>query len=107
MRRRLRILIITTLTVLSANQILSLRGDGTTNFIVSQMEGWGLLRGSPKEAAAGHAEPIRQWISGGDARSWRSGRIWHLARAERDSCIGIDADSADMRYAKGWATGSS
>jgi homoserine dehydrogenase len=94
----------------SANQIQSLRGilNGTTNFIVSQMEEQGAdYAVALKEAQRlGYAEldPTMD-VSGGDAAQ-KLAILAHLAFGARVHwtdipCIGIDTlDSADMRYAK-------
>src|SRR5947209_1948872 len=94
----------------SANQILSLRGilNGTTNFIVSQMEERGAdYSAALKEAQRlGYAEPDPTMdVSGGDAAQ-KLAILAHLAFGARVHwseipCIGIDTlDAADMRYAK-------
>src|SRR2546423_10734558 len=94
----------------SANQILSLRGilNGTTNFIVSQMEEQGAdYAAALKEAQRlGYAEPDPTMdVSGGDAAQ-KLAILAHLAFGARVHwseipCIGIDTlDAADMRYAK-------
>lgn len=94
----------------SANQIQSLRGilNGTTNFIVSQMEEQGADYGvALKEAQRlGYAEldPTMD-VSGGDAAQ-KLAILAHLAFGARIHWadiprVGIDTlDSADMRYAK-------
>jgi homoserine dehydrogenase len=94
----------------SANQILSLRGilNGTTNFIVSQMEEKGAAYGAAlKEAQRlGYAEadPTMD-VSGGDAAQ-KLAILAHLAFGARVHWseiprIGIDTlDAADLRYAK-------
>ena len=94
----------------SANQILSLRGilNGTTNFIVSQMEEQGAAYGTAlKEAQRlGYAEadPTMD-VSGGDAAQ-KLAILAHLAFGARVHWseiprIGIDTlDAADLRYAK-------
>jgi homoserine dehydrogenase len=94
----------------SANQILSLRGilNGTTNFIVSQMEEQGAdYAAALKEAQRlGYAEldPAMD-VSGGDAAQ-KLAILAHLAFGARVHWseiprVGIDTlDSADMRYAK-------
>jgi len=94
----------------SANQIQSLRGilNGTTNFIVSQMEEQGADYGDAlKEAQRlGFAEldPTMD-VSGGDAAQ-KLAILAHLAFGARVHWkdiprVGIDTlDSADMRYAK-------
>jgi homoserine dehydrogenase len=94
----------------SANQILSLRGilNGTTNFIVSQME----ERGESYAAALteaqrlGYAEPDPTMdVSGGDAAQ-KLAILAHLAFGARVHWgeiprTGIDKlDPADLRYAK-------
>jgi homoserine dehydrogenase len=94
----------------SANQIQSLRGilNGTTNFIVSQME----ERGANYAAALNEAQRLgyaeadpTMDVSGGDAAQ-KLAILAHLAFGARIHWseiprIGIDAlDSADMRYAK-------
>jgi homoserine dehydrogenase len=95
---------------LSANQILSLRGilNGTTNFIVSQMEEHGTAYADAlKEAQRlGYAEPDPTMdVSGGDAAQ-KLAILAHLAFGARVHwseipCVGIDTlDSADLRYAK-------
>jgi homoserine dehydrogenase len=95
---------------LSANQILSLRGilNGTTNFIVSQMEERGTTYADAlKEAQRlGYAEPDPTMdVSGGDAAQ-KLAILAHLAFGARVHwseipCVGIDTlDSADLRYAK-------
>src|SRR6476620_1285963 len=94
----------------SANQILSLRGilNGTTNFIVSQMEEQGAdYSVALKEAQRlGYAEPDPTMdVSGGDAAQ-KLAILAHLAFGARIHWadiprVGIDTlDSADMRYAK-------
>src|SRR5438477_7558909 len=94
----------------SANQILSLRGilNGTTNFIVSQMEEQGAdYSAALKEAQRlGYAEPDPTMdVSGGDAAQ-KLAILAHLAFGARVHwseipCVGIDTlDAADMRYAK-------
>jgi homoserine dehydrogenase len=94
----------------SANQILSLRGilNGTTNFIVSQMEEQGAdYAVALKEAQRlGYAEPDPTMdVSGGDAAQ-KLAILAHLAFGARVHwseipCVGIDTlDSADLRYAK-------
>ncbi len=94
----------------SANQIQSLRGilNGTTNFIVSQMEEQGAdYAVALKEAQRlGYAEfdPTMD-VSGGDAAQ-KLAILAHLAFGARVHWtdipqVGIDTlDSADMRYAK-------
>src|SRR5947208_917859 len=94
----------------SANQILSLRGilNGTTNFIVSQMEEQGAdYAAALKEAQRlGFAEPNPTMdVSGGDAAQ-KLAILAHLAFGARVHwneipCVGIDTlDPADLRYAK-------
>jgi homoserine dehydrogenase len=94
----------------SANQILSLRGilNGTTNFIVSQMEEQGAdYAAALKEAQRlGYAEPDPTMdVSGGDAAQ-KLAILAHLAFGARIHwseipCVGIDTlDPADLRYAK-------
>src|SRR6478609_4920948 len=94
----------------SANQILSLRGilNGTTNFIVSQMEEQGAdYAAALKEAQRlGYAEPDPTMdVSGGDAAQ-KLAILAHLAFGARVHWseiprIGIDTlDPADLRYAK-------
>src|SRR4051812_40072287 len=94
----------------SANQILSVRGilNGTTNFIVSQMEEQGAdYAAALKEAQRlGFAEPDPTMdVSGGDAAQ-KLAILAHLAFGARVHwseipCVGIDTlDSSDMRYAK-------
>jgi homoserine dehydrogenase len=94
----------------SANQILSLRGilNGTTNFIVSQMEEQGEdYAAALKEAQRlGYAEPDPTMdVSGGDAAQ-KLAILAHLAFGARVHwneipCVGIDTlDPADLRYAK-------
>jgi len=94
----------------SANQILSLRGilNGTTNFIVSQMEERGEdYAAALKEAQRlGYAEPDPTMdVSGGDAAQ-KLAILAHLAFGARVHwseipCVGIDTlDPADLRYAK-------
>ena len=94
----------------SANQIQSLRGilNGTTNFIVSQMEEQDAdYAAALKEAQRlGYAEPDPTMdVSGGDAAQ-KLAILAHLAFGARVHwseipCIGIDTlDAADMRYAK-------
>jgi homoserine dehydrogenase len=94
----------------SANQIQSVRGilNGTTNFIVSQMEEEGAdYAAALKEAQRlGYAEPDPTMdVSGGDAAQ-KLAILAHLAFGARIHWtdipqIGIDTlDSADMRYAK-------
>ncbi|HUE72480.1 MAG TPA: homoserine dehydrogenase [Pirellulaceae bacterium] len=94
----------------SANQILSLRGilNGTTNFIISQMEDRGASYADAlKEAQRlGYAEPDPTMdVSGGDAAQ-KLAILAHLAFGARVHwseipCVGIDTlDAADLRYAK-------
>ena len=94
----------------SANQILSLRGilNGTTNFIVSQMEEQDAdYAVALKEAQRlGYAEPDPTMdVSGGDAAQ-KLAILAHLAFGARVHwseipCVGIDTlDAADMRYAR-------
>ena len=94
----------------SANQILSLRGilNGTTNFIISQMEERGASYSDAlKEAQRlGYAEPDPTMdVSGGDAAQ-KLAILAHLAFGARVHwseipCAGIDTlDSADLKYAK-------
>jgi homoserine dehydrogenase len=94
----------------SANQIQSLRGilNGTTNFIVSQMEEQDAdYAAALKEAQRlGYAEPDPTMdVSGGDAAQ-KLAILAHLAFGARVHwneipCVGIDTlDAADMRYAK-------
>jgi homoserine dehydrogenase len=94
----------------SANQIRSLRGilNGTTNFIVSQMEEQGATyQAALKEAQRlGFAEPDPTMdVSGGDAAQ-KLAILAHLAFGARVHwseipCVGIDSlDPADLRYAK-------
>ena len=94
----------------SANQIQSLRGilNGTTNFIVSQMEEHGTTyKAALKEAQRlGYAEPDPTMdVSGGDAAQ-KLAILAHLAFGARVHwseipCVGIETlDSADLRYAK-------
>jgi homoserine dehydrogenase len=94
----------------SANQIQSLRGilNGTTNFIVSQMEEQDAdYAAALKDAQRlGYAEPDPTMdVSGGDAAQ-KLAILAHLAFGARVHwseipCIGIDTlDAADMRYAK-------
>src|SRR5436305_3721826 len=94
----------------SANQIQSVRGilNGTTNFIVSQMEEQGAdYAAALKEAQRlGYAEPDPTMdVSGGDAAQ-KLAILAHLAFGARVHwseipCVGIDTlDSSDMRYAK-------
>src|SRR5690349_7687755 len=94
----------------SANQIQSLRGilNGTTNFIVSQMEEAGAdYSAALKEAQRlGYAEPDPTMdVSGGDAAQ-KLAILAHLAFGARVHwseipCVGIDTlDPADLRYAK-------
>ncbi|HZL91286.1 MAG TPA: homoserine dehydrogenase [Pirellulaceae bacterium] len=94
----------------SANQILSLRGilNGTTNFIISQMEERGASYSDAlKEAQRlGYAEPDPTMdVSGGDAAQ-KLAILAHLAFGARVHwseipCVGIDTlDSADLKYAK-------
>ncbi len=94
----------------SANQIQSLRGilNGTTNFIVSQMEEQGTTYAAAlKEAQRlGYAEadPTMD-VSGGDAAQ-KLAILAHLAFGARVHwseipCLGIDTlDPADLKYAK-------
>src|SRR3954447_22459438 len=94
----------------SANQIQSLRGilNGTTNFIVSQMEEQGADYALALQEAQrlGYAEldPTMD-VSGGDAAQ-KLAILAHLAFGARIHWkdiprVGIDTlDSADMRYAK-------
>src|SRR6187397_1734620 len=95
---------------LSANQIVSVRGilNGTTNFIVSQMEELGADYSAALEEAQrlGYAEadPTMD-VSGGDAAQ-KLAILAHLAFGARIHWneiprIGIDTlDAADLRYAK-------
>lgn len=94
----------------SANQILSLRGilNGTTNFIVSQMEEQGTTyTAALKEAQRlGFAEPDPTMdVSGGDAAQ-KLAILAHLAFGARVHwsdipTVGIDSlDPADLRYAR-------
>ena len=94
----------------SANQILSLRGilNGTTNFIVSQMEEKGASYADALQEAQrlGFAEPDPTMdVSGGDAAQ-KLAILAHLAFGARVHwseipCTGIDTlDPADLRYAK-------
>jgi homoserine dehydrogenase len=94
----------------SANQIQSVRGilNGTTNFIVSQMEERGADYGAAlKEAQRlGYAEPDPTMdVSGGDAAQ-KLAILAHLAFGARVHwseipCVGIDTlDPADLRYAR-------
>jgi homoserine dehydrogenase len=94
----------------SGNQILSLRGilNGTTNFIISQMEERGASYADAlKEAQRlGYAEPDPTMdVSGGDAAQ-KLAILAHLAFGARVHwseipCVGIDTlDPADLRYAK-------
>jgi homoserine dehydrogenase len=94
----------------SANQILSLRGilNGTTNFIVSQMEEQGTSYADALSEAQrlGFAEPDPTMdVSGGDAAQ-KLAILAHLAFGARVHwtdipCTGIDTlDPADLRYAK-------
>src|SRR5262245_60682377 len=94
----------------SANQIQSLRGilNGTTNFIVSQMEEQDAdYAAALREAQRlGYAEPDPTMdVSGGDAAQ-KLAILAHLAFGARVHwselpCVGIDAlDPADLRYAK-------
>jgi homoserine dehydrogenase len=94
----------------SANQIQSVRGilNGTTNFIVSQMEERGVdYDDALKEAQKlGYAEPDPTMdVSGGDAAQ-KLAILAHLAFGARVHwseipCIGIDTlDAADLRYAR-------
>jgi homoserine dehydrogenase len=94
----------------SANQILSLRGilNGTTNFIVSQMEERGADYAAALQDAQrlGYAEPDPTMdVSGGDAAQ-KLAILAHLAFGARVHwseipCVGIDTlDSADLKYAK-------
>lgn len=94
----------------SANQIQSLRGilNGTTNFIVSQMEEQGTTyKAALKDAQKlGYAEPDPTMdVSGGDAAQ-KLAILAHLAFGARVHwseipCVGIETlDPADLRYAK-------
>jgi homoserine dehydrogenase len=94
----------------SANQILSLRGilNGTTNFIVSQMEERGSSYADALHQAQrlGYAEPDPTMdVSGGDAAQ-KLAILAHLAFGARVHwseipCTGIDKlDPADLKYAK-------
>ena len=94
----------------SANQILSLRGilNGTTNFIVSQMEEQRTTYAAALNEAQrlGFAEPDPTMdVSGGDAAQ-KLAILAHLAFGARVHwseipCVGIDTlDPADLRYAK-------
>ncbi|HEX5105462.1 MAG TPA: homoserine dehydrogenase, partial [Pirellulaceae bacterium] len=94
----------------SANQIQSLRGilNGTTNFIVSQMEEQGATYKAALQEAQrlGFAEPDPTMdVSGGDAAQ-KLAILAHLAFGARVHwseipCVGIDAlDPADLKYAK-------
>jgi homoserine dehydrogenase len=94
----------------SANQIENLRGilNGTTNFIVSQMEEHGTTYAAALKQAQrlGYAEPDPTMdVSGGDAAQ-KLAILAHLAFGARVHwseipCIGIEGlDPADLRYAK-------
>jgi homoserine dehydrogenase len=94
----------------SANQILNLRGilNGTTNFIVSQMEEQGADYAAALAEAQrlGYAEPDPTMdVSGGDAAQ-KLAILAHLAFGARVHWseiprIGIDTlDAADMRYGR-------
>jgi homoserine dehydrogenase len=94
----------------SANQIQSLRGilNGTTNFIVSQMEEQGTTYAAALAEAQrlGYAEPDPTMdVSGGDAAQ-KLAILAHLAFGARVHwsdipTVGIDAlDPADLRYAR-------
>jgi homoserine dehydrogenase len=94
----------------SANQIQSLRGilNGTTNFIVSQMEEQGTTYAAALAEAQrlGFAEPDPTMdVSGGDAAQ-KLAILAHLAFGARVHwseipCVGIDTlDPADLKYAK-------
>ncbi|MDX1944922.1 MAG: homoserine dehydrogenase [Pirellulaceae bacterium] len=94
----------------SANQIQSLRGilNGTTNFIVSQMEEQGTTYAAALQEAQrlGYAEPDPTMdVSGGDAAQ-KLAILAHLAFGARVHwsdipTVGIDTlDPADLRYAK-------
>jgi homoserine dehydrogenase len=94
----------------SANQIQSLRGilNGTTNFIVSQMEEQGTTYAAALQEAQrlGFAEPDPTMdVSGGDAAQ-KLAILAHLAFGARVHwseipTVGIDTlDPADLRYAK-------
>ena len=94
----------------SANQIQSLRGilNGTTNFIVSQMEEQGTTYTAALAEAQrlGYAEPDPTMdVSGGDAAQ-KLAILAHLAFGARVHwseipCTGIDQlDPADLRYAR-------
>jgi len=94
----------------SANQIQSLRGilNGTTNFIVSQMEEQGATYAAAlkeaQERGYAEADPTMD-VSGGDAAQ-KLAILAHLAFGARVhwseiTRIGIDAlDASDLRYAK-------
>ena len=94
----------------SANQIESLRGilNGTTNFIVSQMEEHGTTYAAALQEAQrrGYAEPDPTMdVSGGDAAQ-KLAILAHLAFGARVHwseipCTGIESlDPADLKYAK-------
>ncbi len=94
----------------SANQIESLRGilNGTTNFIVSQMEEQGTTYAAALKDAQrlGYAEPDPTMdVSGGDAAQ-KLAILAHLAFGARVHwseipCTGIDKlDPADLKYAR-------
>jgi homoserine dehydrogenase len=94
----------------SANQIQSLRGilNGTTNFIVSQMEERGtdysVALSEAQRLGYAEADPTMD-VSGGDAAQ-KLAILAHLAFGARIHWadiprVGIDAlDAADLRYAK-------
>lgn len=94
----------------SANQILSLRGilNGTTNFIVSQMEERGASYATALQEAQrlgfAEADPTMD-VSGADAAQ-KLAILAHLAFGARVHwseipCVGIDKlDPDDLRYAK-------
>ncbi len=94
----------------SANQIQSLRGilNGTTNFIVSQMEeqdaDYAAALKEAQRLGYAEADPTMD-VSGGDAAQ-KLAILAHLAFGARVHwseipCVGIDTlDAADMRYAK-------
>ncbi|HZN35471.1 MAG TPA: homoserine dehydrogenase [Pirellulaceae bacterium] len=94
----------------SANQIQNLRGilNGTTNFIVSQMEEQGATYAAAlkeaQERGYAEADPTMD-VSGGDAAQ-KLAILAHLAFGARVhwseiTRIGIDAlDASDLRYAK-------
>ncbi len=96
---------------LSANQIQSLHGilNGTSNFILTQMEEHGASlrrRGRARRSGWAMPKPTRRWTSTAATppRSWRSWPTWPSAPGSTGATFraqGIDTlDVADLRYAK-------